>query len=146
MFNKTLWTSDPVGTNHSKHLWLSYPHHLLEELTFRIALQVGKISNVAYLHKADSVHTSFVWREWFPLGYWQTCLCCPETLGMVKHPAVQPVVHLPLSQLAGWPPTSLSLSLYLSIPLLHQHHPPSCPLFYCFRFHIPHFSTPSTSR
>ena len=40
----------------------------LGEVTFWIALQVGKISNGACLHMAASVHTSFVWGERFPPG------------------------------------------------------------------------------
>lgn len=143
-FRKHCWPSD---TNQRKHLWLSdilcitlplnrHTHtHTLEELTFRIALQVGKISNRAYLHIADNVHTSFVWREWFLLSHWQACLFCPETPGTVKHPAVQLVLHLLLSQLAGWPPTSISLSpLFcvshcLSTLLTPPATPPPCLFF-----------------
>lgn len=160
-FRKHCWPSD---TNQRKPLWLSdilcitlppnrHTHtHTLEELTFRIALQVGKISNRASLHIADNVHTSFVWREWFLLSHWQACLFCPETPGTVKHPAVQLVLHLLLSQLAGWPPTSISLSplfvfLTVSQPSsLHQQHLPLVFSFSRFRSHKPHFSRPPTSK
>lgn len=82
---------------------------------------------------------------------WQASLCCSQTLGMRKHPAVQPVVHLPLSQLVGWSPTSLSLSLvlrlYLSTSSLSLQ--PTSPIFhYAFPLflllHISHSPTPST--
>lgn len=53
---------------HHTHNHTNTHTHPEEEVTFWIALQVGKISNWAYLHMADRVHTSFVWREWFPPG------------------------------------------------------------------------------
>lgn len=95
-FRKHCWPSD---TNQRKPLWLSdilcitlppnrHTHtHTLEELTFRIALQVGKISNRASLHIADNVHTSFVWREWFLLSHWQACLFCPRDSGDSEAPS-----------------------------------------------------------
>lgn len=61
----------------SKHLG-SHFLHPLEAVTFWIASQVGKISNGAILHMGDSVHTPFVWREWFPPGL---LACLSPSLG-----------------------------------------------------------------
>lgn len=147
MCNKMALHTYQLSGCFTKHCWLATQQAQITEntcgsLTFFASSPPsggGDISNCTtgredikwgYLHMADSVHTSFVWREWFPQGCWQACLCCSETLGTVKHPAVQPVVHLPLSQLAGWPPTSLSLSPYLALSLnpLYLYYPPPFPL------------------
>lgn len=98
------------------------------EVTFWIAPQVGKISNGAYLHMADSVHTSFVWREWFPTGPLAglSRLRPHSGDGMGRggggeHPAVQPVSRLRLADR----PRLLSPALSLRSPLLQIRSPAS---------------------
>lgn len=70
IFYKTLLARLLGGSN--QNTWGSHLLHPLEAVTFWIASQVGKISNGAILHMGDSVHTPFVWREWF----------APTTTGM----------------------------------------------------------------
>lgn len=124
----------PVARWHSSHPSHPPPSHPASrargEVTFWIAPQVGKISNGAYLHMADSVHTSFVWREWFPTG---------PLAGLSRlHPhsgdgtgvggGRAPSCTTGVTATAGWPPTSpLSgfispLPSFKSIP-----HPPPSP-------------------
>lgn len=112
--------------------WGSHLLRPLEALTFWIASQVGKISNEAHLHLADSVHTPFVWREWFPPGLLAGPLCCSETPGTRKHPAANLRFTRPChSKLADHP--RHSLSGFIS-PLSSNLHPLPC---YSLRLFFP---------
>lgn len=115
--------------------WGSHLLRPLEALTFWIASQVGKISNEAHLHLADSVHTPFVWREWFPPGLLAGPLCCSRLQGRGST-QLQTCVS-PAHVTASWLTTHATRFLVLSLhsPAIYTRSPATVCVFFFPQLH-----------
>lgn len=116
--------------------------HPLEAVTFWIASQVGKISNGVHLHMADSVHTPFVWREWFP----PRLLADPSQRPQGRGSTQLLNLRFTCCVTASWLTTHVTLWFYLNSPAIYTRSP-AAVCFFCSSFTLhapPHHQFSST--